>query len=96
MVEANTDSEVVTSRIRRETRVAREEKAREQASATPGLQATSSAAPGGALAVETMPPPAPPPPPDPDKAFRRGRIGIVAAIVLVLLWLWIRERKARA
>ena len=95
MVEANADPEVVTSRIKRETRNAAAEREQEAAMAveSPVIAVESSAA--GTLAVETVPSTPPPPPVDPDTAFRRGRLGVVAAIVLVLFWLWLRQRRAQ-
>ena len=95
MVEANTDPEVVTSRIRRETRNAAAERKQEAAMAveSPAIAVESSAV--GTLAVETVPPPPPPPPVDADTAFRRGRLGVVGAIVLVLFWMWLRQRRAQ-
>ena len=95
MVEANADPEVVTSRIKRETRNAAAEREQEAAMAveSPVIAVESSAA--GTLAVETVPPEPPPPPVDPDTAFRRGRLGVVAVIVLVLFWAWLRQRRAQ-
>lgn len=95
MVEANTDPEVVTSRIKRETRDAAAEREREAAMAveTPSMAVEDPSA-VGTLAVETVPSAPPPPPVDAATAFRRGRLGIVAAIVLVLMWVWIRQRRS--
>ncbi len=95
MVEVNADPEVVTSRIKRETRNAAIEREQEAAMAvvSPSLAVESSAA--GTLAVETVPSPPPPPPVDADTAFRRGRLGVVAAIVLVLFWMWLRQRRTQ-
>jgi len=95
MVEANADPEVVTSRIKRETRNAAVEREQEAAMAveSPAIAVESSAA--GTLAVETVPPEPPPPPVDADTAFRRGRLGVVAVIVLVLFWAWLRQRRAQ-
>ena len=95
MVEANTDPEVVTSRIKRETRDAAVEREQEAAMAveSPAVAVESSAA--GTLAVETVPSTPPSPPVDADTAFRRGRLGVVAAIVLVLFWMWLRQRRAQ-
>ena len=95
MVEANADPEVVTSRIKRETRNAAAEREQEAAMAveSPVIAVESSAA--GTLAVETVPPEPPPPPVDADTAFRRGRLGVVTVIVLVLFWAWLRQRRAQ-
>jgi len=95
MVEANADPEVVTSRIKRETRNAAAEREQEAAMAveSPAIAEDSSAA--GTLAVETVPPEPPPPPVDADTAFRRGRLGVVAVVVLVLFWAWLRQRRAQ-
>ena len=95
MVEANADPEVVTSRIKRETRNAAAEREQEAAMAveSPAIAVESSAT--GTLAVETVPPELPPPPVDADTAFRRGRLGVVAVIVLVLFWAWLRQRRTR-
>ena len=62
MVEANADPEVVTSRIRRETRDAAAEREREAALAveSPAIAVENTSA-AGTLAVETVPS-APPPP----------------------------------
>ena len=95
MVEANADPEVVTSRIKRETRNAAAEREQEAAMAvvSPAIVVESSVA--GTLAVETVPPEPPPPPVDADTAFRRGRLGVVAVVVLVLFWAWLRQRRAQ-
>ena len=95
MVEANADPEVVTSRIRRETRDAAAERERELAMAveSPAI-AVEEASAAGTLAVETVPSSPPPTPVDAATAFRRGRLGVVAAIVLVLMWVWIRQRRS--
>ena len=96
MVEVNADPEVVTSRIKRETRNAAIEREQEAAMAvvSPSLAVESSAA--GTLAVEVVPSTPPPPPPvDASTAFRRGRLGVVAAIVLVLFWMWLRQRRTQ-
>jgi len=95
MVEANTDPEVVTSRIKRETRDAAVEREQEAAMAveSPAIAVEEPSA-VGSLAVETVPPSPPPPPVDAATAFRRGRLGVVAAIVLVLMWVWIRQRRS--
>ena len=96
MVEANTDPEVVTSRIKRETRDAAVEREQEAAMAveSPAMALEEPSA-AGALAVETVPSTPPSPPVDADTAFRRGRLGVVAAIVLVLFWMWLRQRRAQ-
>ena len=95
MVEANADPEVVTSRIKRETRDAAAEREREAAMAVESpVMAVEGPSAAGSLAVETIPPAPPPPPVDADTAFRRGRLGVVAAIVLVLMWVWIRQRRS--
>ena len=94
MVEANADPEVVTSRIKRETRDAAAEREQEEAAMTvesPAM-ALGEPAPAGTLAVETVPS-MPPPPVDAATAFRRGRLGIVAVIVLVLFWVWLKQRR---
>ena len=96
MVEANADPEVVTSRIKRETRNAAAEREQKAAMAVEYL-ATAEEEPStaGTLAVETVPPEPPQPPVDADTAFRRGRLGVVAVVVLVLFWAWIRQRRAQ-
>jgi hypothetical protein len=95
MVEANADPEVVTSRIKRETRDAAAEREREAAMAVESpVMAVEGSSAAGSLAVETIPPAPPPPPVDAATAFRRGRLGVVAAIVLVLMWVWIRQRRS--
>ena len=95
MVEANADPEVVTSRIRRETRNAAAEREQESAMAveSPAIAVESSAA--GTLAVETVPPEPLSPSVDADTAFRRGRLGVVAVVVLVLFWAWLRQRRTQ-
>ena len=95
MVEANADPEVVTSRIRRETRDAAAEREQEAALAGESPSMATKAPAAGALAVESVPSPPLPPPVDAQTAFRRGRLGVVAAIVLVLLWVWIRQRREK-
>ena len=96
MVEANADPEVVTSRIKRETRNAAVEREQEAAMAveSPAIAVEEPSA-NGTLAVETVPPEPPPPPVDADTAFRRGRLGVVAVVVLVLFWAWLRQRRAQ-
>ena len=95
MVEANTDPEVVTSRIKRETRDAAVEREQEAAMAVESLAiAVEEPSAAGTLAVETVPSTPPSPPVDAATAFRRGRLGVVAAIVLVLMWVWIRQRRS--
>ena len=95
MVEANADPEVVTSRIKRETRDAAAEREQEAAMAveSPSMVVEEPSA-VGTLAVETVPSTPPPTPVDAATAFRRGRLGVVAAIVLVLMWVWIRQRRS--
>jgi len=95
MVEANADPEVVTSRIKRETRNAATEREQEAAMAveSPAIAVESSAA--GTLVVETVPPEPLSPSVDADTAFRRGRLGVVAVVVLVLFWAWLRQRRAQ-
>lgn len=95
MVEANTDPEVVTSRIKRETRDAAAERERESAMVVESpAMAVEEPSDAGTLAVETVPSTPPSPPVDAATAFRRGRLGVVAAIVLVLMWVWIRQRRS--
>ena len=95
MVEASADPEVVTSRIKRETRDAAVEREQEAAMAAESpVMAVEGPSAVGALAVETVPSAPPPTPVDADTAFRRGRLGVVAAIVLVLMWVWIRQRRS--
>ena len=86
MVDANSDSGMVTAKILRETRdfaVEREAELAVEESAVPAI--------GESAAVEEVPPPAPHPPVDAEAAYRRGRLGVVAALVLVLLFVWIRQ-----
>ena len=93
MVDSNTDPEVVTSRILRETRAAEQERA--QAAALVGASVpTVAEGPVGALAIETVPVEPTPQPTDPEMSFRRGRLAVVAVIVLVLLLIWIRQRRS--
>ena len=91
MVEANTDPQVVTSRILRETRAAEEERRLEQPA--PSVAEPVPEAPG-THAVETTPVPPPREPVDADAAYRHGRLAVVAAIVLVLLLVWLRQRRS--
>ena len=103
MVDASADALAVTMKIRRETRVAKEQALAEQASAPSGELALPPPIPGVVprQSVETaahmvVAPPEPAKPVDADTAFRRARLGFVSAIVLVLLLVWIVQRRVGA
>ena len=90
MVEANADAEVVTARILRETREAREETALERAE-----KAAEVSAPAPAVAsVAGVPAPAPRPQ-DSAGYARAAKLSVMTALALVLVLLWIRlDRRA--
>ena len=102
MVEANEDATAVTMKIRRETRVAKEqamaERAAEAASGElrlpPPVPGTPQAQTAAAEATVAVPPPSSSGGPvDAEAAFRRARLGVVAVVVLVLLLAWVVQRR---
>ena len=102
MVEANEDATAVTMKIRRETRVAKEqamaERAAEAASGElrlpPPAPGTPQAQTAAAETTVAVPPPSSSDGPvDAEAAFRRARLGVVAVIVLVLLLAWVVQRR---
>ena len=103
MVDVNEDAMAVTMKIRRETRVAREQAAAERAAAHGELQLpppvpSADCAPRVREAArETVAVPAGDPcrPVDAETAYRRARLGLVAAIVLALLLVWLVQSRRR-
>ena len=104
MVDVNEDAMAVTMKIRRETRVARDQAAAERAAAAQGELQLPPPIPSAdgqvhvrAAAMETIAVPvqAPARPVDADTAYRRARLGVVAVIVLALLLVWIMQSRRR-
>ena len=103
MVEANEDPLAVTMKIRRETRVAKEQALAEHAASPSGeltlpppVPGTVPFSPAAAKSQVSVPSTSPAKPVDAEAAFRRARLGIVAVIVLVMLFVWVVQRRAQA
>lgn len=105
MVDVNEDSMAVTMKIRRETRVAREQAAAERAAfgqgelqlppPVPSADGAPHARAAAAKATVAVPVQSPSRPVDAETAYRRARLGVVAVVVLALLLVWIMQSRRR-
>lgn len=99
MVEVSEDASVVSARMEREMRQAREA----YEASVAALRSSKQEGTTGLAVVEAdqqveeqqVGMPVSTEPVDAASSFRYGRMGVVAVIVLVLFWLWVQERSSR-